>query len=533
MRYLILFAFCTVFFLSCSTAKNSFATPGDAVAGTTAGPVRGFSAEGIYVFKGIPYAQAERFMAPRPPAAWKELRSTVSYGPVCPQNTPKVINESEFFFHHDFGFPSENCLSLNIWTPGIQDHRKRPVMVWLHGGGFATGSGNELPSYDGENLSRKGDVVVVNLNHRLNVLGFLDLSAFGEKYKYSGNMGMLDIVAALQWVQANIRSFGGDPDNVTIFGQSGGGRKVSALLSMPGAKGLFHKAIIQSGAGLSFYNKEESQRIGKLVAARLGLTESTIDAIQDMPYERLRVAGEEALKQLNEEYRQQGRTLDGFNVRWSPVIDNDIIPYQPGDPRSNEFSKGIPIIIGSNKHEFITAFDKTGPFHQPNEQEAMAQLAIRYPGVAEAYVTAVKQAYPDTRRPLDLLEIDSRTRAASLQLADVKSAVSTVYNYLFTWESPVLDGRFRSAHCLELPFVFNNVEKCREMTGLTKEAVQLGDRMSQAWINFARTGNPQYNRLPAWEAYLPANGNTLLFNATPRLVQHHDKKLLELAAAKN
>lgn len=533
MRYLILLAFSATFFLSCKTTKNSFATPGDAVASTTAGPVRGFSTEGIYIFKGIPYAQAERFMAPRPLTAWKELRSTVSYGPVCPQNTPKVINESEFFFHHDFGFPSENCLSLNIWTPGIQDHRKRPVMVWLHGGGFATGSGNELPSYDGENLSRKGDVVVVNLNHRLNVLGFLDLSAFGEKYKYSGNMGMLDIVAALQWVKANIRSFGGDPDNVTIFGQSGGGRKVSALLSMPGAKGLFHKAIIQSGAGLSFYNKDESQRIGKLVAARLGLTGSTIDSIQHIPYERLREAGEEALKQLNEEYRRQARTLDGFNVRWSPVIDNDILPYQPGDLRSNEFSKGIPIIIGSNKHEFIAAFDKTGLFHPPSEQEAMAQLAIRYPGVAEAYATAVKQAYPDTKRPLDLLEIDSRTRAASLQLADVKSAASAVYNYLFTWESPVLDGRFRSAHCLELPFVFNNVEKCREMTGLTKEAFQLGDRMSQAWINFARSGNPQYNRLPAWEAYLPANGNTLLLNATPQLVQHHDKKLLELAAAKN
>ncbi|MBP7556227.1 MAG: carboxylesterase/lipase family protein [Chitinophagaceae bacterium] len=292
MRYLILVAFSTTFFLSCKTSQHSFATPGDAIASTATGPVRGFSADGIYIFKGIPYAQAERFMPPRPVASWKEVRSTVSYGPVCPQNTPKVINESEFFFHHDFGFPSENCLSLNIWTPGIQDHRKRPVMVWLHGGGFATGSGNELPSYDGENLSRKGDVVVVNLNHRLNVLGFLDLSAFGEKYKNTGNMGMLDIVAALQWVKENIQSFGGDPGNITIFGQSGGGRKVTALLSMPGAKGLFNKAIIQSGAALSFYQKNESQRIGKLVAARLGLTESTIDSIQHIPYERLREAGE-------------------------------------------------------------------------------------------------------------------------------------------------------------------------------------------------------------------------------------------------
>lgn len=346
-------------------------------------------------------------------------------------------------------------------------------------------------------------------------------------------MGMLDIVAALHWIKENIQSFGGDPGNITIFGQSGGGRKVTALLSMPGAKGLFNKAIIQSGAALSFYHKNESQRIGKLVAARLGLTESTIDSIQHIPYERLREAGEEALKQLNDEYRRQGRTLDGFNVRWSPVIDAGIIPYQPGDLRSNEFSKGIPIIVGSNKHEFIAAFDKTGPFHQPGEQEVMTQLSARYPGLAEAYVAAVKQAYPDTKRPLDLLEIDSRTRAASLELAAIKSAASPVYNYLFTWESPVLDGRFRSAHCLELPFVFNNVEKCREMTGLTKEAFQLGDRMSQAWINFARTGNPQYKQLPVWEAYLPENGNTLLLNATPKLVQHHDRKLLELAAAKN
>ena len=227
-----------------------------AIAETEGGKVKGYIHKGIYNYKGIPYAKAERFMPPSKPASWNNTRSSLTYGPVCPTDpTTSVFDEIEFSFNHNWGYPNEHCQTLNVWTQGINDGKKRPVMVWFHGGGFTAGSYVELPSYDGENLSKKGDVVVVSVNHRLNVLGFLDLSAYGEKYKASANAGMLDLVASLQWVKQNIAKFGGDPDNVTIFGQSGGGGKVVTLMNAPSAKGLFQKAIVQSGSYITGFTE--------------------------------------------------------------------------------------------------------------------------------------------------------------------------------------------------------------------------------------------------------------------------------------
>jgi len=227
-----------------------------AIVQTEGGKVRGYIHKGIFTYKGIPYAKAERFMAPAKPASWKDVRSSMTYGPVCPMDPTTTVNdEFEFPFHHNWGYTNENCLTLNVWTPGINDNKKRPVMVWFHGGGFTAGSYVELPSYDGENISRKGDVVLVSVNHRLNVLGFLDLSAYGDKYKSSPNAGLLDLVAALQWIKQNVAQFGGDPGNVTIFGQSGGGGKVTSLMNAPSAKGLFHKAIVESGSYLSGFTE--------------------------------------------------------------------------------------------------------------------------------------------------------------------------------------------------------------------------------------------------------------------------------------
>jgi para-nitrobenzyl esterase len=221
-----------------------------AVTSTGAGKVRGYIHNSIYTYKGMPYAEAKRFEAPQKPKPWQGIRSSMTYGPVAPLMNPttSVQDESEFVYHHDWGYTNEDCMRLNVWTPGINDGKKRPVMFWIHGGGFTAGSSQELPSYDGENLSKKGDVVVVSINHRLNILGFLDLSAYGDKYKHSANVSILDIKAALEWVKANIENFGGDPNNVTIFGQSGGGAKVLTLMAMPSAKGLFQKAINESGA---------------------------------------------------------------------------------------------------------------------------------------------------------------------------------------------------------------------------------------------------------------------------------------------
>ncbi|HET9433452.1 MAG TPA: carboxylesterase family protein, partial [Chitinophagaceae bacterium] len=245
-----------------------------AVTNTDAGKVRGYVHNSIYTFKGIPYAEAKRFEAPQKPKVWQGIRSSMTYGPVAPliDPTTTVQDESEFVFHHDWGYTSEDCMRINVWTPGLADGKKRAVMFWIHGGGYTAGSSQELPSYDGESLAKKGDVVVVSINHRLNILGFLDLSAYGEKYKHSANISILDIKAALEWVKANIANFGGDPGNVTIFGQSGGGAKVNTLMAMPSAKGLFHKAINQSGSfRMSMLEKSSTQAIAAEVLKILNL----------------------------------------------------------------------------------------------------------------------------------------------------------------------------------------------------------------------------------------------------------------------
>lgn len=503
-------------------------TPKNAIVQTSYGKVRGYTHNGIYTYKGIPYAQAQRFMPPQKPTGWTGVRNSMAYGPVCPQTGPNVIDQSEFFFHHDFGYPGEDCLRLNIWSTDVNRTKKRPVMVWLHGGGFATGSGNELPSYDGENLCRKGDVVVVGVNHRLNVLGFLNLSSFGEKYKSSANTGMLDLLAALKWVKENIAQFGGDPNNITIFGQSGGGRKVCTLLTMPEAKGLFQKAIVESGASLELFTNKESQRIGELVIKELGLNASSVDSIQKLPYEFIRAAGEKVLMQLNKEYEAQGKSIDGFRLRWGPTNDGDIIPFQPTDDRANAIMKEVPVMIGSTKNEFVQAFN-TPDFVKPaTEQEAKNILSIKYPNITDEYIKAVKKAYPEAKRPIDLLEVDIRGRASTIHLADLKAKQGKVYTYLFTWESPVLEGRFRSCHCLELPFVFDNVDRCPEMTGGGTDARNLANKMSRAWISFAIYGDPNHSTLTPWEPYTSQNGATMIFDNKCKLVHHHDKELITL-----
>lgn len=524
----------TCMFLVCVCFSQSpeFSTPQYAVAQTQYGKVRGYLHNTIFTFKGIPYAKAERFMPPSRPDSWNGIRNSMSYGPVCPQNGPRVIDESEFFFHHDFGYPGEDCLRLNIWSTGINDHKKRPVMVWLHGGGFATGSGNELPSYDGENLSKKGDVVVVNLNHRLNVLGFLNLSSFGEKYKYAANVGMLDLVMALQWIKNNIASFGGDPDNMTIFGQSGGGRKVCTLLSIPSAKGLFQKAIVESGSSLVAFTNAQSSEIGKEVVKELGLTASTIDSIQHIPYELLRLASEKVLSRLGQQYQSEGKMVDGFRLRWGPTIDGDFIPYQLSDERALNIMPGVPLLVGSNKHEFVTAFDSTRFIHPNTVEEARNILVKKYGAKTDAFVNAVYTTYPQSHRPLDLLDVDIRGRYAVNQLADLRSKKGKVYTYLFTWESPVLDGRFRSCHCLELPFVFDNIGRCQEMTGGGKDAYTLASKMSTAWINFARFGNPDNKLIPNWVPYTKSNGATMIFDNTCTIRYHHDRELIDLVLKK-
>lgn len=437
---------------------------------TKYGQVAGYIDQGVYTYKGIPYAQAERFMPAKEPTPWQGVRSSRHWGPVCPQakNNGWRNDETAFFYQWNDGYQSEDCLRLNIWTKGIGDGKRRPVLFWLHGGGYRTGNGQEHPGYDGRNLADKGDVVVVTINHRLNVLGFLDLSGFGEKYKESANVGMTDIVAALRWVKDNIAYFGGDPDCVTIFGQSGGGGKVSTLLCMPSAQGLFHRAMVMSGSFLGSMPQKEAREVGELTAWYLGLTTQTIDSIQHVPYERLLEAANKAQSEVNQRHRDRPteRGILGIRLGWGPVNDGDIMPgiFENGSER---ISSDIPLLIGSTLNEFSTP------------------------------------------------RVDEQVRPGVIQQATIRcqNGDAPVYVYLSAYQTPTLDGRNHACHNSDIPFFFNNVLKSAQMTGATKEAFALGDKMSSALLNFARTGNPNAKGLPKWPAFTPDTEATMRFDA--------------------
>ncbi|KAB4179784.1 carboxylesterase/lipase family protein [Bacteroides uniformis] len=514
------------------TTGEIVASSETAIAQTESGKVGGFLQDGIYIYKGIPYAKAERFMPPQPADKWEGVRSSRMFGPTCPQAVRMGwgADEHAFAFHWDDGYPGEDCLRVNIWTPGLNDGKKRPVMVWLHGGGYAAGSGQELPSYDGFNLAKKGDAVVVTLNHRLNVLGFLDLSAYGDKYAKSGNAGLLDLVAALQWVNKNIAAFGGDAQNVTIFGQSGGGGKVSTLLATPSAKGLYHKAIVQSGSMLRTMDAKYSRRIGAAVMDELGLKASQIDELQKMPYERLLAAGEKAVAKVKAEAEKEDG-VSTFIFGWAPTVDGDVLPAQPFDPQAPAQSKDVLVMIGTTLHEF-TMSTYVPAFRTITKEKAVEFLKQRYGDRTDDFLAAFEKAYPGYQ-PKDLVDVDFVFRPGAVEQARLKAAQqgAPVYMYMFAWESPVLDGMFRSTHCMEIPFAFNNAVAHASMTGGGAEAQALAEKMSGAWLNFARTGNPNAEGLPQWDAYTEEGGATMFFNNRCEVKHHHDKELLEVVRA--
>jgi para-nitrobenzyl esterase len=498
-----------------------------AVTSTESGKVKGYLSNGVFTFKGIPYAKSERFTAPVKPASWTGIRSSMTYGPVCPTNPTTTVNDAiEFAFNHNWGYTNEHCQTLNVWTQQTSDAKKRPVMVWLHGGGFTAGSSIELPSYDGENLAKKGDVVLVSVNHRLNVLGFLDLSAYGDKYKGSANAGLLDLVMALQWVKNNIAQFGGDPDNVTIFGQSGGGGKVTCLMNAPSAKGLFHKAIVQSGSYVtSFAEKSTTQRVAAALLDELKLQPSQVDSLQKLNYDVLSAASSRAVRKVSAELVKEGKTPAG----WGAGLDGEFFPYQPGEAAAIELSKNIPLLVGSTKNEFTPFVPATGG---QTMEDIKAALQKRYADKTDAFMNAVRAAYPGTTQPAGYTDIDLNFRPLTVKQANSKSAVpgaAPVYMYLFTWQSPVNNGMYKAMHCMDLAFQFDNIERCKEMTGGGKDAHVLADKMSRAWMNFARTGNPNVKGLPQWPAYTQANGATMIFDVKCEMRNNPDLELLTVA----
>ncbi len=523
---------------SCSGSKSNVASTKDgsdilasasnAIVETECGKVAGYIKDGTVVFKGIPYAKAERFMPPQAPDKWEGIRSSRHYGPTAPQEKRSgwASDETAFAFDWDDGYPGEDCQRVNIWTPGINDGKKRPVMVWLHGGGYKAGSGQELPSYEGTNLSKKGDVVVVTLNHRLNVLGFLDLSAYGEKYAQSGNVGMLDIVAALQWVKNNIANFGGDPDNVTIFGQSGGGGKVSVLTAMPSAEGLFHKAIVQSGSTLEVTEPKYSRQIGVALLDELNISPSNIEKLSEIPYEQLLEAGNKAIAKAKEDYAKETGKTPGLLFGWSPNMDGEVIPQQPYINGAPAVSAKVPMIIGTTLNEFAASV-YVPQLRNLSREKVEEMLTRTYGDSVSEYIAAFDEAYPN-HTDMDLLDTDFVFRPGAVKQADIKAEQgdAPVYVYIFAWQSPVLDGALRSTHCMEIPFVFNNADVHASMTGGSPEAIELADKMSQAWTDFARTGNPGQG----WPQYTKDNGATMWWDVTPEVKHNHDRRLLEFVS---
>lgn len=423
----------------------------------------------------------------------------------------------------------ENCQNLNVWTPGINDGKKRPVMVWLHGGGFSTGSSIESPAYDGENLSKKGDVVVVSINHRLNSLGHLDLSAYGDKYKYSANAGMTDIVKSLEWIRDNIEDFGGDSSNVTVFGESGGGAKVLALMTSPYAKGLFQKGIVESGAtenmGAKFTSKEVSQKITEVTLENLGIAPNEIEKLQTIPYEELTAASDKALTQVAEDLNIYEEFVNGYSLLWEPVVDGDFLPTSPVTENGfAEAGKDIPLLIGSNLNEW-TVFGS--PMKNPEEKlsasELESQLKAKYGENADKVKNEFKKAYPKESNTSALYVDSTLIRLPILKLTAHKADQNgaPVYSYIFTWGT--------SYHTAEIPFVFNNTDKVQP-SGDKDQAEKLSDLMSNAWINFAKTGNPNGDNVPEWKPYTRNEGATMIFDNESYLAYNHDKGLMAILA---
>lgn len=499
-----------------------------AVVSTKYGKIRGYIDDGIYAFKGIPYAKAERFMPPQATDKWDGVLQCTFYGPQAMQSTSqnwKGQSDENFGFQFCIEPMNEKeCFVLNVWSNGINDGKKRPVWVWIHGGGFSAGSANQLPFFDGRSLAKKGDIVVVTVNHRLNTLGYLDLRGLGGKYSESVNLGMQDLVAALQWVHDNIANFGGDPDIVTIDGQSGGGAKVSTLMAMPSAAGLFHRAIVQSGSSLTVGDGQSSKAFGLAFIKALGITPEEADKLNDFTYEELVAASRRASAIM----RESGQAVMGRGGE-GPALDGKYIVQHPFEPTPADFSKNVPMLIGTNLNEF--GYRNRQLITPQTMDQVKATLTARYGAEnADKYIAAYKKAYPNDNKPQHILTTSVRSNA--LKQASIKNAQggAPAYVYLFEWQSPVNDGSLGAAHGMELPFMFNNIAMARTLTGGGKDAYALADKISSAWISFVKTGNPGCKVLPEWEPYTPQKGATMIFNNNCEVRYNFDKQLVDLVS---
>jgi para-nitrobenzyl esterase len=501
-----------------AVAQDRRLTTVGGTARTQYGQVRGLLKDGVQQFWCVPYGAptggANRFMPPQKPASWSGVKDHFEITWAAPMD-PNGEEPAPVVTALNRKTPqSEDCLTVNVFTPGL-DNRARPVMVWMHGGGFSAGSGNYL-LYDGTNLAKKEDVVVVSVNHRLNIFGFLHLADLGgEKWKQATNVGVQDLVAALQWVKDNIENFGGDPDRVTIFGQSGGGGKTTTVMAMPSARGLFHRSIAQSGSTIRGTTADDATEGAERFLAKLGIQKNQLDRIQQVDWREIQRAyySEPAIPRLG----------------GGPVIDGTIIPRHPWDPTAPSYSANVPFMAGSTENE--NGWVGPPPYELPDDEMLQlftTQLANNDAAEGQKLLALYKRRHPDTRnRMLWLMAESDDTRRWNAQLLcrlKHEQGVAPAYLYFFDWQSPVHNNRMGAYHTLDIPFVFYNMDLGASMTGASNARYELGHVMSAAWAAFARTGNPNHADMPNWPAFEPNNLPTMMFGSTVRVANDPNKE---------
>jgi para-nitrobenzyl esterase len=525
--------------IACAVPAAARATPSSRTANvdTAAGKVCGTRSEGVSAFRGIPYGGdtvTRRFLPPLPAKPWKGVRDCIDFGPRAPQGDtggsgripPGADRERVMAIAGAFregqvgqGNESEDCLYLNVYTPDASHvKRRRPVMFWLHGGGFAIGSGGERV-YVGDALCRRGDVVVVTINHRLAAPGYLYLGDLHPDFADSGNVGQLDQILALQWVRDNIAGFGGDPMNVTIFGESGGGAKVSSLLAMPPAHGLFHKAIVQSGPGLRMVERADAAAFAEAVMAAMSIPKPDVHKLQSMELATVMKAAADVSKN-----QPPGKKS------LAPVVDGRSLPAHPFDPVAPAISRTVPLIVGSTRDE-ATLFSIGDPlFGKMTPDDARSRFASTLGGQADEAFRFYREQHPDDAPTYWVTSMltDKGTWMDSIRLAErqIQGGRAPVYMYRVDWRTPVFDGTLRSPHGIDTPLVFDNAEQFPKVLGQGPELRILAAAMSQAWVDFARTGNPSHSKL-SWPAYDTTARSTMIFDVSSRAVNDPDRAIRE------
>jgi para-nitrobenzyl esterase len=475
---------------------------------TRYGRVQGIQSTGIKMFKGVPYGAAtggqNRFMPPKRPAAWRGVRECLGYGQVSPQALTDLRSDYGVMIHWDIqpGGMGEDCLTLNVWTPGLRDGAKRAVLVSFHGGGFTTGSSNAL-GFDGAQLARAGDVVVITVNHRLATFGYLQLADLGapSEFAYAGVAGIMDLTAALEWVRDNAESFGGDPNNVMIFGQSGGGAKVSSMLATPAAKGLFHRAAVQSGSMLKFAARDRATQNTDMFLKQLGIGKSRIGDLQKIPWQ-----------QLLEAQVATAPTAPGLGA--SPVLDGKYLPHDPFDPVAPPESAQVPLIVSTALEDAALALSNFAL----TEADLKTLLDKRFNDRGANILSLYRKYYPEKSPYLIQAQAftDSGFRRSAFKQVELKAAQGkgAVYMYEWDWPTPAFGGRYGAIHGLDVSASFHEARDGNDMS-------RVAEQLSSAWVAFAKVGNPNTPRLPPWPIYDTATRATMVFGTPTQLINDH------------